>query len=49
MGRSGQRYPLQLFAYCLMPNQWHMVVRPGEESEGPTGTTMMTRVEARII
>jgi len=23
-----KRYPLELFTYCLMPNHWHLVVRP---------------------
>ena len=29
-----QRFPdLQLFAYCLMPNHWHLVVRPSVHGE----------------
>ena len=29
-----QRFPdLQLFAYCLMPNHWHLVVRPSVNGE----------------
>lgn len=23
-----QRYPVELFTYCLLPNHWHLVVRP---------------------
>lgn len=23
-----ERYPVELFTYCLMPNHWHLVVRP---------------------
>ena len=23
-----QRYPVDLLTYCLMPNHWHLVVRP---------------------
>jgi putative transposase len=23
------RYPIELMTYCLMPNHWHLVVRPG--------------------
>jgi putative transposase len=23
-----KRYPVELFTYCLMPNHWHLVVRP---------------------
>ena len=26
-----QRYPVELFTYCLMPNHWHLVVRPGSD------------------
>ena len=22
------RYPVELLTYCLMPNHWHLVVRP---------------------
>lgn len=25
------RYPVDLFTYCLMPNHWHLVVRPGAD------------------
>ena len=24
-----KRYPVELMTYCLMPNHWHLVVRPG--------------------
>jgi len=24
-----QRYPVELLTYCVMPNHWHLVVRPG--------------------
>ena len=23
-----ERYPVELFTYCMMPNHWHLVVRP---------------------
>ncbi len=23
-----ERYPVELLTYCLMPNYWHLVVRP---------------------
>ncbi len=25
------RYPVELLTYCLMPNHWHLVVRPGSD------------------
>ena len=27
------REPLDLFAYCIMPNHWHLVVRPNAEGQ----------------
>jgi len=30
-----ERYPVELLTYCVMPNHWHLVVRPGtDESLG---------------
>jgi putative transposase len=26
-----QRYPIELLTYCVMPNHWHLVVRPGAD------------------
>jgi len=26
-----KRYPVELLTYCLMPNHWHLVVRPGSD------------------
>ena len=26
-----ERYPVELFTYCLMPNHWHLVVRPNTD------------------
>lgn len=26
-----RRHPLELFAFCVMPNHWHLVVRPAED------------------
>ena len=26
-----ERYPVDLFTYCLMPNHWHLVVRPNTD------------------
>lgn len=33
MTRAHARVPLCLIAYCLMPNHWHLVVRPTTEHE----------------
>ncbi len=29
LAEAVQRYEISLFAYCVMPNHWHLVVRPG--------------------
>ncbi len=26
-----ERYPVEVFTFCLMPNHWHLVVRPGRD------------------
>jgi putative transposase len=31
MAKAVERFPVALLAYCLMPNHWHMVVRPARE------------------
>jgi len=28
LGEGLKRYPVDLLTYCLMPNHWHLVVRP---------------------
>jgi len=28
LGEGMDRYPVELLTYCIMPNHWHMVVRP---------------------
>lgn len=28
LGEGLERYPVELFTYCVMPNHWHLVVRP---------------------
>ncbi len=33
-----KRYPVELFTYCLMPNHWHLVARPG--TDGALGEWM---------
>ena len=30
LGEGLQRYPVELFSFTLMPNHWHMVLRPAE-------------------
>jgi len=29
LGEGLKRYPVELLTYCLMPNHWHLVLRPG--------------------
>ena len=31
-----ERYPVDLLTYCLMPNHWHLVVRPGKRRRAGT-------------
>lgn len=31
LGEGIQRYPVELFAFTLMPNHWHMVLRPSDD------------------
>lgn len=33
LGEGLERYDVQLFAYTLMPNHWHLVVRPQQDGE----------------
>ena len=28
LGEGLERYPVELLTYCVMPNHWHLVVRP---------------------
>jgi putative transposase len=47
-----RRYPVELFTYCLMPNHWHLVVRPGTDEAvgrllGWVGVTHVRRHHAR--
>ena len=28
LGEGLERYPVELFTYCIMPNHWHLVARP---------------------
>jgi putative transposase len=31
LGEGLERYPVELFSFVLMPNHWHMIVRPSED------------------
>jgi putative transposase len=31
--RAHQRHPIRLFAYCIMPNHWHLVLGPQEDGD----------------
>lgn len=31
LGEGLERYPVELYAYVLMPNHWHLVLRPAED------------------
>jgi putative transposase len=47
-----ERYPVELFTYCLMPNHWHLVVRPGTDEAlgrwmGWVGVTHVRRYHER--
>jgi putative transposase len=33
LAEAHERCPLELFAYCLMPNHWHFVLRPTEDGQ----------------
>ena len=30
-----ERYPVELLTYCVMPNHWHLVVRPINDRKRP--------------
>ena len=32
MAEGLERFPVDLLTYCLMPNHWHFVVRPGTDA-----------------
>jgi putative transposase len=47
-----ERHPVKLFTYCLMPNHWHLVVRPETDEAvgrllGWVGVTHVRRHHAR--
>ncbi len=31
LGQGLEKYPVEMFSFVLMPNHWHMVLRPGED------------------
>jgi len=34
LAEAHEREPLPIFAYCIMPNHWHFVVRPKTKNQG---------------
>jgi putative transposase len=52
LGEGLDRYPVELFTYCLMPNHWHLVARPGTDEAlsrlmGWVGVTHVRRHHSR--
>jgi putative transposase len=41
------RFAVDLYAFCLMPNHWHLVVRPRRARELPAYMRWLTRVHAQ--
>jgi putative transposase len=39
LGESAKKYGVPLYAYCLMPNHWHLLV------EAPTGMTLIRMLQ----
>ena len=39
LGESAEKYGVPLYAYCLMPNHWHLLV------EAPTGKTLIRMLQ----
>ena len=33
LGEGLERYPVELFSFCLMPNHWHLALRPLEDGQ----------------
>lgn len=33
IGETAELIPMQIFAYCIMPNHWHMVLRPTKDGD----------------
>jgi putative transposase len=47
LARAKRRYRIDLFAYCLMPNHWHLVVRAVFSGDLPKFMRWLTRVHAQ--
>jgi putative transposase len=41
MVEAMEHLQIKLFAYCLLPNHWHMVVSPGQEYRGKNTDTYL--------
>ena len=33
IGEAHERFPIEIFSYCVMPNHWHFVLRPTKEGQ----------------
>ncbi len=37
------KYPVELFSFCLMPNHWHLVLRPKKDDRSTAGAVVPNR------
>jgi putative transposase len=47
LSAAGQRFGVDLFAFCAMPNHWHLVVRPRESLELQAYMRWLTQTHAQ--
>lgn len=47
VARAQEMVPLAIFCYCIMPNHWHLVVRPHENGELGAFMQRLTLTHAR--
>src|SRR5580704_11380632 len=33
LGEAHEKFPIEVFSYCVMPNHWHFVLRPAKEGQ----------------